>query len=419
MDEETCSRTERLATHLCRPVPKYVSERARLHLLDWLGCIAGARRTEVARVVRTAEPDVVLRAALLGNVLEMDDVHRTAILHPGPVVWPAVLAAARETNASLAALLTAAAGGYEAVIAIGSTLDARHYSLWHNTSSAGGFGAAAAAALLFGLAPAQIVSALGNAGSVAGGLWHMRHAPVMTKQFHVAHAARAGLWAAQLARDGFTGPAAILEGPQGLYAATTGEPKPLELTDGWRLFEVSFKPWAACRHSHPAIDAALELRARGALHGRITVEIYADAITFCDRPEPASPVEAKFSLQHSVAVVAARGEPRPDDYELEAIRDPILAALRREVEVAEAPDLSARYPAHFGARVSAGGTSVELVDTRGDPERPLDAAGVVSKARSLITWGGLPAHEADRAVSLVLEDDGPADQLLALLEDWL
>lgn len=191
------------------------------------------------------------------------------------------------------------------------------------------------------------------------------------------------------------------------------------LGDGWRLAEVSFKPWAACRHSHPAIDAALELKAHGALTGPIRLETYADAITFCDRPAPQSVIDAKFSLQHSIAVVALRGEPRPEDYEPDAIADPTIAALRETIEVAEAPDITARYPAHFGARLGAGGKTVELIDTRGDPERPLSPDGVIAKARTLIQWGGLPSAEADRAVALALEGDGPAMDVVALLEDWV
>nr|WP_237487142.1 MmgE/PrpD family protein [Pelagerythrobacter marinus] len=411
------SLTERLAKHLCRPVPKNVQDRARLHLLDWLGCVAGARRSDVAAVVRAAEPDVLTRAAFLGNVLEMDDVHRAAILHPGPVVWPAALSAAREAEAPFAAMLDGGVRGYEAVIAIGCTLDARHYALWHNSSTAGGFGSAAAAGSIFGLDTGSLVAAFGNIGSIAGGLWHMRHAPVMTKQLHVAQAAASGLWIARLARHGFTGSRGILEGAQGFYTAMTERPDPLALDEGWRLHQVSFKPWAACRHSHPAIDAALELKARGALHGPVSLETYADAIAFCDRPEPRTVIEAKFSLQHSIAVVALRGEPRPEDYEPDAIADPELAAFRAAVQVAEAPDITARYPAHFGARLTAGGETVELADTRGDPERPLPVEGVLNKARSLIVWGGLPEREADRAIALALEGDSVAD-IVVMLEDW-
>lgn len=388
--------------------------RARLHLLDWLGCVGGALRAPVADAARRAGPDVLERVGYLGNVLEMDDVHRAALLHPGPVVWPAALSAAREAGCGMAAMLDGAIRGYEAMIAVGATFDAFHYAHWHPTATAGGFGGAAAAAAIFGLSPEQTVWALGHSGSTACGLWHMRHADVMTKQLHVVHASLEGLWCARTARAGFTGPAAILEGPQGLYEAMTRAPKPLMLGEGWHLAEVSFKPWAACRHAHPAIDAALALKDEGALGGEVLVETYADALAFCDRPAPRTPVEAKFSLQHAVAVVAERGAPTPADFEPDAIS--ALAKSRARVRVAEAAEFSARYPEHFGARVTAGGRTVELSDTLGDPERPLSSDGVIAKARALMAWGGLPDAAAERGVALALEGDDPA-ALVAWLEE--
>ena len=134
-----------LAEHLQRPVPEHVRTRARLHLLDWLACVAGARRTEVADVVRKSERDPLARCAVLGNFLEMDDVHRAALLHPGPIVWTAALCAARDEAASIDTLLDGAVLGYEAMIAVGATLDAYHYAHWYTTATAGFFGSAAAA----------------------------------------------------------------------------------------------------------------------------------------------------------------------------------------------------------------------------------------------------------------------------------
>jgi 2-methylcitrate dehydratase PrpD len=414
MTTEVLSRTQAVAHHLRRPIGPDIRGRARLHLLDWLGCVAGALRTPVADAARRAGPDVLERVGYLGNVLEMDDVHRAALLHPGPVVWPAALSAAREVGADMAAMLDGAVQGYEAMIAVGATFDAYHYAHWHPTGTAGGFGGVAAAAAIFGLSPEQMIWALGHAGSTACGLWHMRHADVMTKQLHVVHAALEGLWCARAARAGFTGPTAILEGPQGLYEAMTREPKPLALGEGWRMAEVSFKPWAACRHAHPAIDAALSLKAEGALAGEVLVETYADALTFCDRPKPRTPVEAKFSLQHAVAVVAERGTPTPADFEPDAIA--ALSTARARVRVAEAAEFTARYPGHFGAKVTAGGRTSELVDTLGDPERPLSRDGVIAKTRALMAWGGLPDATAKRGVTLALEGDDPA-ALVAWLEE--
>lgn len=403
------SLTERLAKHLQRPTNEIVRTKARLHLLDWLGCVAGARRSEVASVARRAEPDPLARAALLGNVLEMDDVHRGAILHPGPVVWPAALSAAREVGADMATLLEGAVRGYEAVIAVGATFDAWHYAHWHNTATAGGFGGAAGAASIFGLDADATADALGHAGSLAGGLWRMRHEPGMTKQVHVAQAALTGLWHARLARAGAKGPRRILEGEQGLYAAMTREPKPLALGQGWRIDEVSFKPWGACRHAHPAIDAALELKAAGKLGAPVTVHTYRDALTFCDRHEPETVLDAKFSIQHSVAIVLDKGEPELADFEPDAIAR--LAPLRAQVTVAEDPALTAAYPARFGARIG----DLMLADTRGDPERPLSPSGVEAKARALMAWGGV---DADEGVKLALDGDDPG-AIVAMLERWL
>jgi 2-methylcitrate dehydratase PrpD len=409
---EPATLIEQIALHLQRPVDAATRERARLHLLDWLACVVGARQSAVAEIAKAAEPDILTRAALLGNVLEMDDIERTAILHPGPVIWPSALSAIRDVGGSTEVLLDGAVRGYEAMIMIGATFDAHLYAHFHNTSTAGGFGAAAAAVSIFGNDAQAMIWALGNAGSFAGGLWHMRHDDVMTKQLHATHAALAGLWVARLAVKGFTGPKALLEGPQGFYAAFTKAPKPMIFGGDWAMARVSFKPWAACRHAHPAIDCALELRASGKLTAPFHIETYKDAIAFCDKPDPKTEAEAKFSLQHAVAVIADGRNAEPQDFTPEAVA--ALAVLRSQVTIAEAPEITARYPAHYGARVNG----LELIDTRGDPERPLSVAGVITKAQMLCRWGGLPDAEQKRMAALALEGSDPA-AIIAMLGDWL
>jgi len=401
-----------LVRTLARPVAESDRARARLHLLDWLACVAGTRQTQVAKVLYRAELGGARRAAWLGGVLEMDDVHRAALLHPGPVIWAAALEAAADVDADLDAVLDGAVRGYQAMIAIGASFDARHYAHYHNTATAGPFGAAAAAGSVLGLNQDQLVAALSNAGSTTGGLWQMRHESGMTKQWHVAMAGNNGYFAAYMAARGLTGTSSVLDGPQGLYAATCAAPKPLDLDEGWRIHEVSFKPWAACRHAHPVIDCALELRARGELHGPFRVETYADAIAFCDRPNPVTEVDAKFSLQHAIAVIASGRDAKPEDFTPEAIA--ALADLRAQVTVAEDKAITARYPAHFGARVNG----LELIDTRGDPERPVDEAVIRAKMHTLAAWGGLAADEAERACNLALHGDDAA-AIADLLEDWL
>ncbi|WP_417619551.1 MmgE/PrpD family protein [Parasphingorhabdus sp.] len=407
------SLTEKLATHLMKPVDEVTRQRARLHLLDWLGCVAGARRSKIL-AASSGLSGAARKAALLGNVMEMDDVHRSAILHPGPVIWASAM---MQYPQKMDVFLDGAVRGYEAMIAVGQTLDKHHYSLWHPTATAGFFGSAGAMATYLPLSETQLVWAFGNVGSVAGGLWNLRNEDVMTKQWHILHATRTGADAVQSAMNGLTGPRFILEGAQGLYEATCKAPKPMTFPERWRIHEVSFKPWGACRHAHPSIDATLTLKAKlGKLHGDIHIATYADAMTFCDRPDPVTVNDAKFSIQHSVAVVAEQGVPRLADFEPDAIE--ALADARCRVIVSEAPDITARYPEHYGARVTCDGESVDLVDTLGDPERPLAKDGVIDKARTLIAWGGLTEKEADRAIDLALNGVDP-QAIHDMLEDWL
>ena len=156
----------------------------------------------------------------------------------------------------------------------------------------------------------------------------------------------------------------------------------------------------------------MELREAGKLEAPFTVETFADALTFCDRPDPATELEAKFSLQHAVAVVADGRNAEPEDFTEEAIA--ALSHLRAQVSVAEDPAITARYPAHFGARVNG----LELVDTLGDPERPVGEDAIIAKMQSLAHWGGLPDSEADRAVTLALEGDDP-EAIDAMLAEWI
>jgi 2-methylcitrate dehydratase PrpD len=417
--------TTELVGLLRKPVPAPLRQIAARHLLDWLGCAFFGLRSAAARPLmpyaeeapsgkttaigigqRYLEPTVFYNGCL-GNLAEMDDVHRTSILHPGPVVIPAALALAEELGASPAALLDAIVRGYEAMIRIGAALGPKHYAFFHNTSTAGSFGAAAACADLLGLKDEAFVSALGNAGTRTGGLWQMRHENVMSKALHNGQAAHSGLLAAMLAKRGFTGPAYILEGPQGLFQATApdGNPARIVLDMGdtdWRIKEVSFKPWAACRHVHPAIDAALKLRTHLRLDADILavrVDTYADAVKFCDKQDPHTENEAKFSIQHAVATVLIKGKPGLDDFSPPFSNDRINK-LRGKIRVYADDLLSKNYPEHYGARVAVklSDGSVEshaVIDAWGDPALPLSVAEVESKAHQLMLRAGLNANQVD------------------------
>ena len=188
--------TEGLVDLLARPIDDATRQRASLHVLDWVGCaVAGAAGpigaaaaggaamygpgncTVLGSATGVAPFGAAFLNGMFGNPLEMDDIHRTSTLHPGPVVVPAALAAAQHSAAPAPRFLDALVKGYEAVIRVGRSVGPGHYAKWHNTSTCGPFGAAAAVGAVLDLSREPLVWALGNAGAQSAGPWRCRHEP--------------------------------------------------------------------------------------------------------------------------------------------------------------------------------------------------------------------------------------------------
>lgn len=441
------SLTHALMVRNQQPVDARSRRRAVLHWLDWIGCVAAGGRSPVADVLRgwEATPGAPRgETALLGmaqdryhamlldagpaNVEEMDDMHRQAILHPGPVIIPALASLARSRPLSAGRTLDALVRGYEVMIRIGRAVGRRHYFYWHNTATVGAFGAAAACSDALGLPLERAVWSLGNAGTQAAGLWQVRLEPVMSKQLHTAHAAWAGMTAASLAAAGFSGPARILEGERGFFAAMCEGANLNAVTreeSDWLIHDTSFKPWPACRHTHATIDCVLALRTQQGdaplCFHKCTVESFSDALAICDNATPATRTEAKFSLQYCVAAAAEFGHLRPGHFDAACFDREDLRDTARCVALKPAPDIDAHYPDHYGARVTmtlADGRTVshQVSDSLGDPEQALSPQAVFDKARDLMAYGGVPEARARAvldAAAALLDERAGAEQRMA------
>lgn len=415
---------QRLAERLDAPVSAADKARAVSHLVDWLGCAVAGAREPAGCILLEGLPSSVRDRAFawggLGNILEMDDVDKRAVLHPGPSIIPAALAMA--TDGADDNILDAIIRGYEATIRLGRAVGPSHYAFWHSTGTCGAIGSAVATANLLKLDREKTSHAMALALSQSAGLWQTRHEAVsMGKQLHTAHAARAGMEAALLARGGFLGPLGILEGEQGFFSAmcADGNPEDLLFDYGarWLIHDVSFKPWPACRHAHAAIDAAL--LARTDLQGRraeqIIVRTYEDALKFCNRAEPRSSIEAKFSLQHAVAAALVHGTPEVSHFSSEMLDRTQLKRMRDKVQVEVSDTYQSVYPARYGAevevRTGAASKVYAIPDALGDPENPLSLEAIYGKAHSLLAHAGLKEDKADAlilATQNVEQPDGGA-----------
>ena len=385
--------------------------------LDALANAMAGRNTDQGRILLEwyettgkSPRDQAMLIGALTHILETDDLHRASVVHPGCVVVPAVWAVGEQIRASGKEMLVAILKGFEAACRVGMAVGPAHYKIWHNTATCGPFGAAFGVGSLLGLSDEQLVHALGNAGSQSSGLWQFLETGAMTKHLHAGRAADAGVLSAQLAKLGFTGPPAILEGDKGFFSATCNDAMPDRLladsSGPWQMHLNSIKPWPSCRHTHPAIDASLRLaqRHKGKNIEEIRIDTYQAAIDVCDRIAPNSIYEAKFSLQHCVAAALTFGGVNFDSFNESArnLCKPILPRINLMLD----RDFQNNYPLNWGSGVTVkyeNGDidSEQAVNAKGDPENPLTDEELRTKSEMLIQFGMY--NNADQKVKTIMK----------------
>src|ERR1700761_8430143 len=270
-------------------LPPEVVNRARFLVLDLVGNIVRARHDAestasflaAARAMglaagnsgvfgdaaRYTPAGAAFLTGALAHSLDFDDTHAPGSLHPGAPVIPAALAAGEMVGASGADVLAGIIAGYEVTCRVALALPAgQHYDRgFHPTATCGAFGAAAAAARVFGLDAEEVAGAMGTVLSQAAGSLQFLANGAWTKRFQVGWAATNGLMAATLVREGFKGASEALEGRHGFMHAYAPQPSPQRALQNlgsiWELMNTAVKPYPSCRYGHAGIDAALALRA--------------------------------------------------------------------------------------------------------------------------------------------------------------
>ena len=414
-------------------LPQAVVRKTEDLLVDWFGsAVAGHGSRPVASIARFAQvmgagqgaaEAIVSRTsnspywaamanAAASHVAEQDDVHNGSVFHPATVVFPAAVAVAQAMGASGRDLLTASVAGYEVGIRVGEFLGRSHYKVFHTTGTAGTLAAAAAVGHLLKLDAQQMLHALGSAGTQAAGLWEFLRTAADSKQLHTAHAAAAGVMAAYLAQDGFTGAAQILEGPQGMAAGMSSDADPAKLVDGlgtrWATAETSFKYHASCRHTHPAADALLQVMQQhrlqpGDLAGVVT-HVHQGAIDVLGPVvRPVTVHQSKFSMGTVLALVAQFGHAGLAEFDQHFLSD-ATQALRDKVSMQLDAEVDGAYPRRWIGKVTVTTTDGRVLQGRvdepkGDPGNTLSRDEITAKALRLAAFsGGATATEMQQAV---------------------
>lgn len=412
-----------VAEHPSRGWTDAVDKEAHRTLLNWIGCAVGAAKHEAAdaalAAVRTLQPAAqatvlgraervdIASAALVNGItshtFDFDDTHLKTIIHPAGPVASAALALAELTGASGRQLIDSLVLGIDVACRIGNTMYPDHYDRgWHITGSTGMFGAAAACARLLKLDQQHTAMALGIAASQPIGV--REQFGTMTKPFHPGGAARAGLMAALLAKNGFTASSKAIEAPRGFVQVVSDKRSWNEVTDelGER-FEISFntyKPFACGIVIHPSIDACVQLRERGVRAEqveRIELKVHSLVLELTGKKEPADGLQGKFSVYHGCAVGLIFGRAGEHEFSDPIVNRPDLVELRRKIVATVDQDIDEASVDVTAVLVGGRREHVFVEHAIGSLQRPMTDAQLEAKFTEL----SVPIVGADNTQALI------------------
>jgi 2-methylcitrate dehydratase PrpD len=414
-------------------------------VLDVIGLCLAARGTDYVRAaldaidgvgtctaIGHAGPRDAAGAALINGTAahgeDFDDTFEGGPVHAGAVIVPAVFAAAERFGLDGRAALLGIGVGVETICRL-SLVAPRlvHKAGFHPTSVFGTLAAAAGVGAAMKLEAGQLVDALGIAGSMASGIIEYLADGSWTKRLHPGWAAQAGLRAALLARQGFKGPRSVLEGTHGLFngfaQTTAGDYRRLTRGFGeeWIAETLAFKSFACGTMTHPYIDCAIRLAARGIAPEAIqsvVCEVAEGTVHRLWEPlalkqAPPNPYAAKFSTPFCIAVGFITGDAGLAAFSEATVRDPRIRALAAKVRFVI--DADNPYPANYTGHARAilhDGSVIEerQPHLRGGAREKLSSAAIEAKFFANAAHGGWSSAQTAAARGLAGRlFDGPID----------
>ena len=362
------------------------------------------------------------------HVIELDDGHRIGMLHLGAPVISALLAVAEKEKLSTKDFLIGIVIGYEVAIRLACAVQPGcKLKGYHATGTCGTVGAAMgiAAALHFDFE--QMKSAFSAACTSAAGLLEMIEGDTEMKPYNAGRAAMDGVMAAYIGKARFKAPEDALGGKRGFLKVMTDEPEMEYLTnfngEKYMIETIYMKPYAACRHCHPSIEAALNIRNQPGFNinkiESIRVDTYKLAVAGHDHTEIKGVNSAKMSIPYSLAVALFTGKGGLDEFTETYINNTEIQAITDKVTVSDEDELTSLCPQKRVAVVTVKtktGDFTERVDyPKGEPENPLSQQELEDKFRGLAMFGGLTSIECDEVISEVWKEDFDLQKIMNIV----
>lgn len=363
------------------------------------------------------------------HITELDDGHRFCNVHLGATIIPAVLAVAEYEKLRGEDMLRGIIIGYEAAIRLGRAIQPSHKNLgFHVSGTCGTIGAAMGISAALKFSKGQMKDALSAAAASAAGMLEVLEDDSELKPYNIGRAAHDGLTAAYAARAGIKGPNDIVGGKRGFFALMSEEYDPGSLDrepNGiYGIEKIYRKTYAACRHCHAPIEAAINLRGKNGIASddvkEVNVYTYKLAVFGHDYTDIQGITSAKMSIPYSTAIALETGRAGLNEFLPGYIENENIIALTKKVKVLEDKELSSLVPDKRAAIVEIiandGKSYVERVDyPKGEPENPMSIKDIEQKFISLAVYGGKTEDEAEKIIQQVYNIEDSCSELFNML----
>ena len=385
-------------------------------LINTIKCIGGNEQASIyGTSIRTSVYNAALVHGAMSHVLDYDDTHLLALMHPSAPVIPALLAFGEWKKVSGIQFLLSLVVGIEAETRISMAMGESHYDKgWHSTATMGRFGSAVGVGKMIGLPPALMSRAMGIAGTQSSGIRMVFG--TMMKSFHPGKAAADGLLAAMLAKDGYTAPESILDGEKGLGAILSSDFDYDRAFKGlgheFTIMGISFKPYASCLYTHPLIYGIIQLTREHQIAPKDVRKIECHVSRFCYdaacKKNPRTGLEAKFSAYYCAALALLEGQAGNSLFQDNHVRNKNIKQYMGMIEVTLNPALSdseAKISIHLNDGHSF---TCHVEHPLGDPWNPLDDQTLEEKARDLMALG-FSKRRIDQIVNVIWDFESLRD----------
>ena len=428
-----------------KPIPDEVMDRARRSLLDYLSVTcAGAefQKEKLKKYWEFSQPEegkfkaigtrkeLALKEAVFMNglnahALDFDDGTNSGIIHLGSPIFSLLIPLSQRYGIGIDDMLRAAIVGYEASYTMAVSIQPGHKAMgYHATGTCGTLGATIAACYLLGFSEEERFQAFASACVAASGMLKVLDDGSELKPYNVAKTALLALTSLQLGKSGFKGHSDPLGG-RGFFKMMTGkervELKPALLYGTYAIQKAYIKPYASCRYTHPAVEAAIHLRdkVRAIDVEAINVFTYELAVSGHDHTEIPGSYSAKMSIPYATAAGLIYGKAGLQEFTENAVKEKNVLELTKRIHVFPDDALSAAFPNTQSAIVTIkteDGEFTERVDyPKGEPENPLTDEEFRSRYDGLMEYAGMDSAASDAVFRLAYKENALVNELVKKL----